>query len=54
MNIAQAKQYIDEHVKPNGAGEITGTVMNVALNNICDAVSDTLDAVDAALQAIIG
>lgn len=54
MTIAQAKTYINANIKANGTEAITGAVMNTALNNICDAVDDTLSALDAALQEIIG
>ena len=54
MTIEAAKEYINENVKANGSEAITGTIMNTALVNICDAVSDTLEAVDTALQEILG
>lgn len=54
MTIEAAKQFVNDNIKPNGTGAISGSIMNTALVNICDAVKDTLDAVDTALQEILG
>lgn len=54
MTIPQVKDEIDLKITGCGTGCITGSVLNGVLNDICDAVSDEFNAVDLALQAIIG
>lgn len=54
MTIDGARAAINAAIVQNGAGEITGPVLNTVLNTMMDAVEDTLEAVDAALQEIIG
>lgn len=54
MTIQGAREAIDAAIIQNGAGQITGPVLNTVLNIMLDAVEDTLDAIDTALQEIIG
>ncbi len=54
MTFDGAREAINTAIKENGAGEITGPVLNTVLNTIVDATEDTFEEVDRALQEIIG
>jgi len=54
MTLEQVKVEIDTSITACGSGCITGPILNGILKDICDAVLEEFNAVDLALQEIIG